>query len=354
VSVYYNEIDPYCVSWLFNLMLAKLIPVGDVDDRPIQEVTPNDVKGYTQCHFFAGIAGWPYALRLAGWPGGRPIWTGSCPCQPFSVAGKRKGFADDRDLWPAWFRLIRECRPPVVMGEQVASAADWLARVRSNLEEVGYAVGCLPIQAACAGAAQYRDRFWFVADLPQRRGRAFDGEPIACPGREEPVRGLDLHAGDGSLARRDLQRQADAGLQRGGQLGGAGGAEEDPAGAVADEFGARLEGGQGERPDDGPQRPPMQRNGDVSVVRPPLDGWGQGWTEPEFRGRGFSAAVASLPDGTQFIECPDGKWRRLPPPRVHWLGNAIPNRVAQLRAFGNAIVPTAAAEVIRAYMETSI
>jgi DNA (cytosine-5)-methyltransferase 1 len=66
------------------------------------------LRGFTQCHFFAGIGVWSYALRLAGWPDDRPVWTGSCPCQPFSAAGKGAGFADERHLWPAWHHLIRE------------------------------------------------------------------------------------------------------------------------------------------------------------------------------------------------------------------------------------------------------
>jgi len=356
---YHNDTDRYCCEWLFNLMLAKLIPAGDVDDRPIQEVTPNEVRGYTQCHFFSGIAGWAYALRLAGWPDDRPIWTGSCPCQPFSVAGKRKGFADDRDLWPAWFHLIRQCRPPVVMGEQVASAADWLTRVRSDLEGVGYAVGAMPVQAACGGAAQYRDRYWFVADCLDRRSQVGcpedDGRDIERTGGRPPDTTIGPASpqlrSDGPLARRDLQRQADAGLQRGGQLGGTGGAEEDPAGAVA---GGDLDRPQGTEPA-GPasvrRRPTDEGSASGGLVCPPLDGWGQGWTEAEFRSRGFAAAVASLPDGHQFIECPDGKWRRLPPPSVCWLGNGIRSRVSKLRALGNAIYPPLAAQVIRAYME---
>ena len=86
--VYYNDNDPFAAHWLQNLVSAGLLPAGDVDDRSIMEVTPDDLRRYAQCHFFAGIGGWPYALELAGWPSNRPVWTGSCPCQPFSSAGK--------------------------------------------------------------------------------------------------------------------------------------------------------------------------------------------------------------------------------------------------------------------------
>ena len=116
---YYNDNDPYVAEWLRNLVGAGLLPPGDVDERSITEVAPGDVRGYTQCHFFAGIGGWPLALEWAGWEG--PCWTGSCPCQPLSSAGQRKGDADERHLWPAFQRLIAVCKPPVVFGEQVAS-----------------------------------------------------------------------------------------------------------------------------------------------------------------------------------------------------------------------------------------
>jgi len=106
---YYNEFDPQAAQWLRNLISAGLIPPGDVDERSIEDVTPNELLGYTQCHFFAGIGGWPLALALAGWPVDKPVWTGSCPCQPFSAAGRGDGFADQRHLWPAWFHLIRHC-----------------------------------------------------------------------------------------------------------------------------------------------------------------------------------------------------------------------------------------------------
>ena len=120
---YYNEIDPKAAAWLRELIKHGHIARGVVDERSIVDVRPDELMGYTQCHFFAGIGIWSYALRLSGWPDDRPVWTGSCPCQPFSAAGKGKGFEDERHLWPVWHNLIKECRPPVVFGEQVASKA---------------------------------------------------------------------------------------------------------------------------------------------------------------------------------------------------------------------------------------
>src|SRR5262245_45351114 len=126
--VYYNEIDPFCAKWLRNLIAAGHIALGDVDERSIVDVRGDDLRGYKQCHFFAGIGGWSYALRLAGWEDDREVWTGSCPCQPFSAAGKQEGYADERHLWPHWHRLIRECKPSVIFGEQVDAAirTGWL------------------------------------------------------------------------------------------------------------------------------------------------------------------------------------------------------------------------------------
>jgi DNA (cytosine-5)-methyltransferase 1 len=170
MTAWYNENDPFAAAWLRELIKAGLIAPGDVDERSIVDVRPDDLRGYSQCHFFAGIGGWSYALRLAGWDDARPVWTGSCPCQPFSKANlSRRGFADSRHLWPAFRALIAERRPAIVFGEQVTTAADWLGLVRGDLEALAYAVGAIPIEAASAGADHLRDRFWFVADADDAR-----------------------------------------------------------------------------------------------------------------------------------------------------------------------------------------
>lgn len=183
--VYYNENDKKTAAWLRELVKAGLIAKGVVDGRGIQEVVPADLRGFTQCHFFAGIGGWSYALRLAGWPDDRPIWTGSCPCQPFSSAGKRKGTQDERHIWPEFRRLIRECKPTIAFGEQVASAdgREWLSGVRIDLEALGYEVGAADLCAASVRSPHKRQRLYWAANNNNNARfqgyRRFELEPIS-------------------------------------------------------------------------------------------------------------------------------------------------------------------------------
>ena len=143
VSAYYNESNPYCAQWLRNLIDAGLLPPGDVDDRSIAEVLPDDLRPYRQVHLFAGIGGWGLACRMAGLPDDAPVWTGSCPCQPFSSVGRKQGASDERHLWPQMYRLARDCQPSVIFGEQVAGGLGraWLSAVRLDMVQLGYAFG---------------------------------------------------------------------------------------------------------------------------------------------------------------------------------------------------------------------
>ena len=178
---YYNEIDEHAADWLENLIAAGLIAPGFVDRRSIKEVEAYDLQGFTQHHFFAGIGGWSYACRLAGWPDDRPIWTASCPCQPFSVAGKGLGEDDPRHLWPDLFRLWRAYRPAFGVGEQVAGKAgyNWFNGVRADLEGENFLARAVDIPACAVDAPHQRNRcYWVsVANGEGQHGRARPGQP---------------------------------------------------------------------------------------------------------------------------------------------------------------------------------
>jgi DNA (cytosine-5)-methyltransferase 1 len=219
---YYNEHDPHAAQWLRNLIDCGAIALGDVDERDIRDVVPNELAGYTQCHFFAGIGGWSYALRRAGWPDDRRVWTWSEPCQPFSSAGRKAGFADERYLRPYVHHLVRCCRPPVCFGEQVASkdGLSWLDVIQADMEGEGYAFRAFDLCAAGVGSPHIRQRLFFVADTESERRRERFGEvPVSASAHE----GAPSRQGDGNAtsANGTTLRVADSGGSRGGRDGGA-------------------------------------------------------------------------------------------------------------------------------------
>jgi len=198
MTAYYNEIDPKAAAWLRELIAQGHIAAGEVDERDIRDVAPDELVRFTQCHFFAGIGGWSYALRLAGWPDDRPVWTFSEPCQPFSAAGKRGGAADERYMRPFTHHLVSVCRPDVCFGEQVASkdGLDWLDTLQADMEAAGYAGGAVDLCAAGIGAPHIRQRQWFVferlADTQGRKQPRLQQEPNGKPrtcGEGMPDRG---------------------------------------------------------------------------------------------------------------------------------------------------------------------
>lgn len=167
MKIYYNENDPKAAAWLKQLIHDGVIPAGDVDQRSILDVQASDLDHYQQCHFFAGIGGWLLALQLAAWPTERPVWTGSCPCQPFSVGNaKQSGLSDKRHLWPTWLPLIKSRKPPIIFGEQVASAIGkgWLDIVSGDLEGIDYSIGAAVLPACGYGKDHERKRLYWVAN----------------------------------------------------------------------------------------------------------------------------------------------------------------------------------------------
>lgn len=182
--VYYNEIDDFCCSWLSNLMDDGSISPGKIDNRDIRDVTPVELTHYERAHFFAGIGVWELALNISGWSG--PIWTGSCPCQPFSAAGKGDGFDDERHLWPAfhWHITHGKSADVPVVGEQVASKAGraWFDLVQSDMEALDHACGAVDTSAAGNGAPFIGQRLYWLGSTHRA--------------------GLERYTGDGSGERR--------------------------------------------------------------------------------------------------------------------------------------------------------
>ncbi len=180
MTAFYSEIDPGKAQWLRNLIAADVIAPGVVDERDLRDLRPDDLAGYQQVHCFAGVGTWSYALRIAGWPDDRPVWTASWPCQPHSAAAaeRRKGFSDKRDLWPVWFNLFEVRRPGVVFGEQVDDRAAWIARAKADMEAAGHLCAPVDFPACSIGTPIERMRNYLVA-IPDRAGRGEQGGTVA-------------------------------------------------------------------------------------------------------------------------------------------------------------------------------
>lgn len=318
---YYNEHDKKAAAWIRELIKAGVIAPGEVDERSIADVKANELIGYTQCHFFAGIGGWSYALRLAGWSDDRQVWTGSCPCQPFSCAGKCRGEKDERHLWPEFYRLIGERKPATVFGEQVASkdGLEWLDGISLDLEELGYAVGSADIPAASVGAPHIRQRFFWVADTISEQINTANEKRLyaelgrdSIAGRMADPEHVGQHRPEGIEAEQNSNRE-NRGIHCGSSRGMGNTVSEGLQGHTGDVL-DRDEPGRIRTLED---RPVAQAGGDC-------------WSE------------------YIIIPCGDGKARRIKP-GITPLVDGIPERVGLLRGYGNAIVPQAAAEFIMAF-----
>lgn len=292
-KAFYNEIDPFAAEWLKELILQGHIADGVVDTRSIVDIDPEELTQYSQCHFFAGIGGWSYALRLASWPDDKPVWTGSCPCQPFSIAGKAKGTEDERHLWPYWKRLIEYCKPSTIFGEQVDAAIGhgWLDLVQKDLENEGYAFGTVCLPACSVGAPHIRQRLWFVAN-------------------------------SGSIGRRGRDEESQY---------------SEVCGSGATETQTSRSSEPSESAHHHHQR--LQGHGESSKVDNTTIG-----EETRF------ISLQGFWGDCEWVECSDGKYRPIEPSTFP-LAHGIPARVGRLRGYGNAIVPQVAQQVIEVFME---
>lgn len=350
MTAIYNEIEPYPSAWLRNLIAAGHIAPGEVIERSVRELTPDDVRGPGQRHFFAGIGVWSYALRLAGVADDAPVWTASCPCQPFSGAGRRGGFADDRHLWPVLFELVRECRPRLLFGEQVSSpdGLAWFDAVSSDLEGAGYAVGAIDTCSAGVGAPHIRQRLYFcgvladatgarreISDKRHNAGAAASTRAGWCfePERDSSARELAYAArirrGERRLPRSEHELDG-AGLADSCRMGDA---DELTAGRQRGGV-PRSEASSGYQPDDHGSRDASDRVG-------PVNGF---WRDADW------------------LACTDGKARPVEPgssPLAHGAparmgrGGTVETRarVGELKGYGNAINAEQAATFIRCVMD---
>ena len=332
MTAYYNEIDPYAAAWLRNLISKGLIADGEVDERSITEVKPEELRGFTQCHFFAGIGGWSRALRLSRWDDERPVWTGSCPCQPFSTAGKQKGKIDDRHLWPIWFNLIKECKPTVVFGEQVeaAIAHGWLDDVVNDLEAENYSVGSAVLPACSVGSPHRRNRLWFV-------GNAEHNGPLSRTLTRSDSAAVCNHAKRENSSCEPERRNTPVTM-----------ADTKLYGPLSSEkFGSVAKG-----KDESWMLEPERRNTPVTMADTSDTGLqGHGRYEQQHGAEGWKEQAGHHWSSGVFIDCPDGK-QRLIEPSIPLLVNRVPARVGRLRAYGNAIVPQVAATFIKAFQES--
>lgn len=385
--ILYTDHDERACAWLRQLVADGHLHTGDVRCASITELKADELSQYTQVHHFCGIGGWPLALQLAGWPADRPVWSGSCPCQPFSSAGKQKGHEDERHLWPAMYRLISECRPAVVFGEQVEAAVrlGWVDGVRADLEAEGYAFGFHVLGAHSVGAPHIRQRIFWVANANGTDGQSHAG---AVLGVQERARGhqhqqLAGAGADERLAHGDNIGQQRPGRARHGWVGPEnGGGTGDGRVADTGERGCEVDLEQhGEAPqgttDRGARRPHADGHGEADWVEHAQgDGRNPWGTESDGRGTAggcgdgglgntngdgcrqhnaqeqAGASAAGLgPWGTYVVvPCGDGKSRRLEPGTAP-LVDGLPGRVGLLRGYGNAIVPQVAAAFVEAVME---
>jgi len=334
MTAYYNEFDPFKAEWLRNLIEAGHIAPGEVDERSIADVQAADLRGYRQCHFFAGIGVWSYTLRLAGWSDIREVWTGSCPCQPFSVAGAKRGTDDERHLWPELYRLIREYRPSCVIGEQVASPAAyaWFDAVSSDLESADYACDAKDLPAASVGGSDRRQRLYWMA-YTETRGQRIDG---SAPRSLRHLEQRGEAGGNGSRQMADHERDRLEGREHANIGEGtttlrrrfANGSE-----APSDRTGPRTVANCNGRE---PSNSELQRGGRLMQLTPdPLAGF---WA------------------GSEWIQCrpekryPKGRWRPVEPGTFP-LAHGATARMGRLRAYGDAINAQVAKAFIQSVME---
>lgn len=386
-AVLYTDNDPFVCAWLEELIRGGHLPDGEILCTDILSIQAGQLIAFRGVHFFAGIGGWPLALKLAGYED-LECWTGSCPCQPFSAAGKQQALQDERDLWPAFFRLIAECRPPIVFGEQVEAAIrwGWLDRICDDLGGEDYTVRAEVWPACSVGSPHIRNRLFWVAIAQRSSDRSQVNSNQDA--RQNATRSTGWISGCGKASGMAIAEHSERGAfslnrndgrdgtdSRRSQAHGVSGARGEVRGLAESELARWTEAGSGPEIDAGSESQPRCASGGLgNADAAGSERWnksGYRWALPEVYSTESSWSASRL------IHCRDGKWRRVEPsipplayglPRsmgalreleglarmagLHRqsLARAKGYRVGSLQGYGNAIVVPLAVEFIKTVM----
>ena len=266
------------------------------------------------------------------------IITGGYPCQPFSVAGRKKGEDDPRHLWPKYFRLVKELRPTWVIGENVSGHIKLgLDTVISDLESEDYAVRPFSISASSIGANHQRERVWIVANSRRPRGpwselreenenetrkenanqferssstsqsNVADSNTRLSNGKKKEIRTRG-QTSDISSARRRKEKMADSdserlqGLRQHTSMEGKPREKDFTEGSLQEEHGAEMADSDSQR------------------------------------GRSGETDWENAKDAWESSRCPIAGWWDIEP-NVGRVAHGVPKRVDRLKSLGNSVVP---------------
>ena len=243
------------------------------------------------------------------------IITGGFPCQPFSVAGRKKGTEDDRDLWPQMFRVIQEFKPTWIIGENVANFTSMaFQRTKTDLESEGYEVQPLIIPACAVNAPHRRDRVWIVG-YSKHNGLLTTKEQrsIDKTGNNDKEREINPIQFKGTSGPRNNETMAHSrcSLLQGGIKQGANGMEDKEQDANID-----------------------QRSSDVAYAE---------------RKRLQRQREKPIRVDSEYQDISNSCWWHIEPD-VGRMAHGVPNRVDRLKGLGNAIVPQVAYQILKGIM----
>ncbi|NWN81080.1 DNA cytosine methyltransferase [Bacillus sp. (in: firmicutes)] len=253
-------------------------------------------------------------------PGGTvDIISGGFPCQPYSIAGKRKGKEDDRDLWPEMFRIIKELRPTWVVGENVANFANMeLDRTLFDLESAGYKGQSFIIPACAVDAKHRRDRTFVVAYSDSVRRMEYERQPQAVQqSKQQELQRKESHE--------SIMSKPAHGCHK----------------TMADTDSAGLEG---------TNRSELESS-DVARCRSMADTENQGDVRRHWIISNDDRSSGKRSHYRRGTETDDGGQRWTPEPDVGRVAHGVPNRVDRIKGLGNAVVPQQIFPIFKAIME---